>query len=174
MFFQWQKKIPSCQGGQAYKKKAFEKEAILPTLCTFHPMSNTVLMTELLHGDVAGDFLQYRVALYRQPVFPRPTAAVCPQVSRNKFPWRRGALPALKEAYSTQARGKSWSSWKSQEVGGFTEDSLPFRPLSNLDLGWNSLTAFLFSCPLFPPSLIQTLLLTRASLPRGWSPLCGL
>lgn len=39
---------------QAYKKKAFEKEVISPTLCVSHPMTKPVLMTELLCADMCG------------------------------------------------------------------------------------------------------------------------
>lgn len=56
-FFQPQKKIPGCrggEGGQAYKKNAFEKEVISPTLCASHRMTKPVLMTELLCADMCG------------------------------------------------------------------------------------------------------------------------
>lgn len=42
-------------GGKEYKKKAFEIEGFFSTLCAFHPMTQTALMTKLLYADMCGE-----------------------------------------------------------------------------------------------------------------------
>lgn len=49
------KENSSCQETKAYKKKAFNKEAVFLTLHEFHWVSKAALMTELLHTDMCGE-----------------------------------------------------------------------------------------------------------------------
>ena len=93
MFFQLQKKIPSCQGGQAYKKKAFEKEANFPTLHAFHPMTSTALMTELLCANVCGEVSTIQGCIVQRAGVPEAHGSCVPSGQHEQIPLQKESPP---------------------------------------------------------------------------------
>lgn len=92
-FFSYKRKFQVVRGGQPYKKKAFEKEAIFPTLHAFHPMTSTALMTELLCANVCGEVSTIQGCIVQRACVPEAHGSCVPSGQHEQIPLQKESPP---------------------------------------------------------------------------------
>ena len=104
VFFSHKRKFQVVRGSQAYKKKAFEKEVIFPTLFAFHPMTKTVLTTERLCADMCGEVSTTQGRIVQRACVPEAHSSCGPSGQHEQIPPQKGSLAReLNETYSTRS-----------------------------------------------------------------------